>query len=370
MSPLTALWIATGLGAVLFFACGFLTARASRWFSQVIPDLRQASLQATLDRTQLFHADAQKEQAARAEQLASSLRSALRGSQVRLDELEQALQSHAPALARLAALEKEHARLLAQARSAAVQGSAPAAAEQREKLVQLHAQCDKLSLALERSRKLAGSVPELHRQIEELGRNLGETTQAQWQWQERARALEQELAQLKISREASVRHPTAHQQTDAGELLASGAERSSGLWSSQSGTRRRITYGAHTLEAALERHLSALSAGELDVSAVLADDDGFALVGIGSQETQEGLAVLTSLAHTLAARAEEFAGLGDVELMELADSSGRAIRVRFFEWEGQSLALGHIGNRQLSVREDEERMVSSFPQLLLVGKSA
>ena len=40
-----------------------------------------------------------------------------------------------------------------------------------------------------------------------------------------------------------------------------------------------------------------------------------------------------------------------------------ALRVRFFDWENQALALGCVGRPRLAQNEDEEKMVSTFPQL-------
>ena len=74
--------------------------------------------------------------------------------------------------------------------------------------------------------------------------------------------------------------------------------------------------------------------------------------------------MLTSLAQELAFRVKEFVDLERIERMELADGAGRAIRIRFFDWESQALALGCLGKRSLVVNPDEERVVAAFPNRL------
>jgi hypothetical protein len=61
---------------------------------------------------------------------------------------------------------------------------------------------------------------------------------------------------------------------------------------------------------------------------------------------------------------KEFVDLERIERMELADGAGRALRVRFFDWETHPLALGCLGKRSLVSSPDEEQAVSAFPQLL------
>jgi len=117
----------------------------------------------------------------------------------------------------------------------------------------------------------------------------------------------------------------------------------------------------HTLQGILERQLGLLVARDSGLTAVLADDQGLVLVGLGAEDKQERFAALTALAHELAVRAEQLLGLERPRLMELVDSDGRALRLRFFEWADQTLSLGYLGARSLARHEDEERVVSTFP---------
>jgi hypothetical protein len=134
---------------------------------------------------------------------------------------------------------------------------------------------------------------------------------------------------------------------------------------SQSGTTRRAHPESElTLESSLKQHLTGLIAREPGLIAVLSDDNGFPVAGVGSDQQQESVSVLTSLAQELAFRVKEFVDLERIERMELADGAGRAIRIRFFDWESQALALGCLGKRSLNVNPDEERVVAAFPNLL------
>jgi len=408
MSPLIILWIASGLGGVLFLGCGFLVARATRWAEGAIPDVRATDVEADLRHTQWLLATKNLELqglAASAERSALELHDAcaraigersqfekecarlsaacsrLEAENTRVESelweadaervrLKTEQSGQLPSLQRLRELGAENARLLAQARVNDRKSDTPAAlAEQRDTMARLRSQCDKMSTALERMRKLAEHVPALRSQIEEARRSLSEATQGQTYWQRRARALEVELAYSKRAL-ADAAQPAA-EPAPLESLVVPMPSRVSGIRPSPSAALLRGTQqGPQTLESNLERHLVNLVAGEPDVVAVLSDDDGFPLVGLGPDSAQEGLAVLTSLAHSLASRAGEFAGLEHIELMEMADTTGRAVRVRFFQWEGQALALGHVGRRRLSASADEEQLVSDFPEVLLQAQSA
>jgi hypothetical protein len=139
---------------------------------------------------------------------------------------------------------------------------------------------------------------------------------------------------------------------------------------SQSGTTRRVHEPENTLEAGLKRHLSGLLAREPGVIAVLSDENGFPLAGVGSDQQQEGVSVLTSLAQELAFRVKEFVDLERIERLELADVAGRSLRVRLFDWETQPLALACLGRRSLVANPDEELVVTAFPKLLRKAWSA
>jgi DNA repair exonuclease SbcCD ATPase subunit len=139
----------------------------------------------------------------------------------------------------------------------------------------------------------------------------------------------------------------------------------------QSGTTRRVIEKSEdTLEASLKQHLSGLLAREPGLIAVLSDDNGFPVAGVGTDQQQEGVSVLTSLAQELAFRVKEFVDLERIERIELADAAGRALRVRLFDWETQPLALACLGKRSLVANPDEELVVTAFPKLLRKAWSA
>jgi hypothetical protein len=132
----------------------------------------------------------------------------------------------------------------------------------------------------------------------------------------------------------------------------------------QSGMTRRVQESENTLEASLKQHLAGLLAREPGVIAVLSDENGFPVAGIGSDQQQESVSVLTSLAQELAFRVKEFVDLERIERLEIADGAGRALRVRLFDWETQPLALACLGKRSLVENPDEELVVTAFPRLL------
>jgi hypothetical protein len=138
----------------------------------------------------------------------------------------------------------------------------------------------------------------------------------------------------------------------------------------QSAATRRMPEGEHTLEASLKLHLASLLAREPGLIAVLSDDDGFPVAGVGTDQQQEGVSVLTSLAQELAFRVKEFVDLERIERMELADVAGRALRIRFFDWETHPIALSCLGKRSLATNPEEERVVAAFPKLLRRAGSA
>jgi len=140
----------------------------------------------------------------------------------------------------------------------------------------------------------------------------------------------------------------------------------------QSGTTRRVD-SEDTLESSLERHLLRLVNREPGITAVLSDDNGFPVAGVGPYSTQEAVSVMTSLAQELATRAVEFVDLDPIKQMELVDQTGRALRVRFFTWQdhGQdhNLALGCLGASHIQPSADEEQIVSGFPSILLASSA-
>jgi hypothetical protein len=109
--------------------------------------------------------------------------------------------------------------------------------------------------------------------------------------------------------------------------------------------------------------------GEPGVTAVLSDENGFPVAGVGPEHLQEGVSVLTSVAQELASRATEFLNFDFIKQLEMVDASGRAVRVRFFTWQQQPLALGCVGTSHLKPNVLEEQVVEEFPHVLLAAAS-
>jgi hypothetical protein len=431
MNPLVELWVASGLGAALFFAVGYSLAHVLRRTDQVMTDARLAHVQAELEHTQLAYAAQSREvdhldhRVQRAEQSAGELSDALSQARAECVRLDKELRRHSSATERAAALERENGMLIAQVRARALTSTEAEASELRAKLESEEARSRQLEEEL-RAQKNVEQTPAVRRQLAELRQRIGETAKARAHWESRARALEAgsklemaaeatqaaltaEIQRLKReqraarARELSERLTLLEQSATENVLLKKQRDalttelrrmredqvRASQLppltaaaptsdfilpASSQrevknSGVAPRMWQEHETLAGMLERQLALLVEHEPGVTAVLCDEQGLPLVGTGPERDQECVSVLTSLAHELSHRARDLVGLGSVELMEMVDSGGRALRVRFFDWEDQPMALGYVGRPQLVQSDDEARMVSTFPKLR-VARSA
>ncbi len=305
MSPLTALWVASAIGAALFFMSGALSADALQRLLGLTPKARPSESEVR----EREERDA-KEQRARAAALAAN-DDRWRNEVARVESMAQTHRFEAQALrqrldveiATRAALDHELARA-------------------RGEITRLEAQ-------------LEASVSARTASIPSDVSWLDDDPSAR-----RVPAMAPPRVQVDPALMATVTRPR------------------------QSGMTFRAKESENTLEASLERHLSGLLAREPGVIAVLADKNGLALAGVGSDQQQEGVSVLTSLAQDLALRVQELVGLDRIERVELADGAGRALRVRLFDWEAQPLALACLGQRSLVANPDEERVVSAFPRVL------
>lgn len=403
MSPLTALWVASALGAFLFFASGILSADV------VLRLLRleargAAAAPVAAPASEAEHGAAY---AAREEHLINELAEAQSLLTRQRREAEALRQQLEVEIATKAALDLE----LSQQRSRA----------------------DDVSHRLGESQESAGLVPTLRKRLEEVEHTQATRARQAEQSDERSRALERDLSRARAdverlsaqlaarvgsqtqSLENDLKRLNEQQQernlrmkmlTDRVAELETYAEENAALRGerdalkrelerlrrstrealvappasprvqvdtagvahimrpSQSGTTRRVQESELTLESSLKQHLTALISREPGLIAVLSDDNGFPVAGVGSDQQQESVAVLTSLAQELAFRVKEFVDLERIERLELADGAGRALRIRFFDWESQALALGCLGKRSLAVNPDEERVVAAFPKLL------
>ena len=383
MTPLVELWIASVIGAGLFLATGIALARVMRHAEQVVEEAGRTRLEAELEQVRLALA-AQTSHAVHLEQ--------------RVQSAEQSSLTLSDALARSRG---ESARLDGELRRQ-IGEAERAAARANELEAKLH------------SERTRGLTPEARQQLNELRRRIGETARAREHWQSQANdlrlesaraenaanlekaALREELERIKgeqrernagrrslldqVARleQAAKENVLLRKERDSlaselsrkqdslrpGEAVARSAPPQSGFvlpaaphWAGASAKQ------GDTLAGILERQLSMLGASEAGVTAVLSDEQGLPLVGTGTESDQEGVSVLTSLVQDLSQRAHDLVGLDRVVLMEMVGTSGRALRVRFFEWDEQPLALGYLGARRLAQNDDEERMVSTFPKL-------
>lgn len=425
MNPLTELWIASALGAALFFAAGYSLCLVLRRTEQVMTDARMAHLRAEIEHVQLAYAaqghevDHLDHRAMRAEQSAAELSDALSRARAECLRLDKELRRNAHSTERAAALERENAQLIAQVRARALTSTEAEVTELREKLERAEARARELSAEL-REQKGTDRSPAVQRQLAELRQRIAETAKARAHWENRARELEAtalpagavEAANSALTLEVQRLERTAR---DRGARIRALSEQVRQLEHSarenallekkrddlafelqrlredrarvseppltipapaasgfilpglnerevkHSGIAPRMWSEDETLGAMLSRQLSLLAAQDPGATAVLSDEQGLPLVGTGSEQDQEAVSALTALIQDLACRARTLVGLGRVELMEMVDSGGRGLRVRFFDWDDQPLALGYLGRPRLVQSEGEARMVSTFP---------
>jgi outer membrane murein-binding lipoprotein Lpp len=348
MTPLVELWIASVIGAGLFLATGIALARVMRHAEQVVEEAGRKRLEAELEQVRLA-LTAQTSHAAHLEQ--------------RLQSAEQSALTLSDALARSRA-----------------RGLSPEAREQLNELRRRigetararehwQGQANDLRLASARAENAANlEKAALREELERIKGEQRERNAGRRSLLDQVARLEQAATEnvlLKKERDSLASELSRRDSTLPGEAVARSAPPQSGFVL-PAAHPRLISAGEardDTLAGILERQLSMLGAREPGVTAVLSDEQGLPLVGTGTESDQEGVSVLTSLVQDLSQRAHDLVGLDRVVLMEMVGTSGRALRVRFFEWDEQPLALGYLGARRLAQSDDEERMVSTFPKL-------
>jgi hypothetical protein len=439
VSPLTALWIASIVGAGLFFASGVLSAEAFlRFFalkSKAAPIGVALADPARGGALQLRAS--QVPRAANEPRVPNEPRPANENGTAP-DDRSRFAAFAANEVAQARSVAKTH-RMEADALRQQLEVEITTKAAIDRELAQQRAHAEDTSKKLLETQKSASLVPALKKRLEEIEHAQATRARAAEQSEERNRALERELARARaeiarletqiaaridtqtLSLESDVRRLNEEREerslrikmlNDRVAELQAYAEENSALTGerdalrreverlrrsareavvppaapprvqvdpvgvanitrpNQSGTTRRAAEAENTLEAGLKQHLSGLLAREPGVIAVLSDDNGFPVAGVGTDQQQEGVSVLSSLVQELAFRVKEFVDLERIERMELADAAGRALRVRLFDWETQPLALACLGKRSLVVNPDEELVVSAFPKLLRKAWSA
>jgi chromosome segregation ATPase len=330
MSPLSILWLASALGAALFFASGFLMARAkplaSRMDAEVLEELEAELMQAQAREVAQAaqHAELQR-RLQHSEQAGLALQQALEQAHAEYARLDTEFRGRANAAERISLLEQENSRLHTK-----VSSLRPPDPELGDKLTRLQSEHSELKLEVEPLRKAASSVPVLRREVAELRRALDEKRSG--------------------TRE-SVNRPWSIQRAR------------------QSGTALRVSPPGNTLQLNLEQQLSTMNARDPELTAVLTDARGFSLAGAGRPQHQRELSVVACLAQDLARRAENLLALEHIQFMEMA-AGARALRVRFFHSEERKLSLGSLGKRRPDANDEEEMLALSLPELLFAAKSA
>ncbi len=120
-----------------------------------------------------------------------------------------------------------------------------------------------------------------------------------------------------------------------------------------------------TVESLLSKQLSRFARDQASEATVLSDDQGLVLGGTGREVTQEHLAVLASLARAVVDRAQEFVGINDVATLELASKTGKGVRFRFFDFGGDVISLGCLGRHEFRGNPAEESVIAAFPRALM-----
>lgn len=426
MSPMTALWVASSVGAILFFASGVLSAEM---FQRILG----IESKATPDMQRLRDAEQRSAELLRNAELRAAEEERLRATA--MARQERLLNDIAEAQS-IAQNHRREVEMLRQQLEIEIQTKSSIDRE----LSQARARGEDTTRRLTESQKSSTLVPTLRKRLEEIEQAQATRARSAEQAEEKNRALERDLTRARgeitrLSTQLSARVDTQtlslendikrlnHEQqertlrikmlTDRITELEAYAEENATLKAerdalqrevdrlrraareavappssapprvqvdpagmatilrpNQSGTTRRVTDSENTLEGSLKQHLSGLLAREPGLIAVLSDDNGFPVAGVGTDQQQEGVSVLTSLAQELAFRVKEFVDLERIERIELADAAGRALRVRLFDWETQPLALACLGKRSLVANPDEELVVTAFPKLLRKAWSA
>lgn len=327
MTPLIQLWIASSAGATIFFSVGFLLARA-------LDRAEQGLAQAYLTR------------------LSDGLAQA-RAECVRLDK---ELAGRAILSERSSLLELENRRL---------QETAQAGAEWEAR---------SLELEVKRTQTAESRHAALSQELERLRKEQHESAERVQLLATRAARLdaqEKDNAQLKkqcatLSNQLHRLRQSLSEASASAPSLAPASGRAVVVPPAARSAPEPFSPSEQGLQAILLRQLSILMLREPNVTAVLSDAHGLPLAGLGPARDQERVSALTSIARGLAARSRELVGFQRVDSLEIAESGGRTLRVRFFNWMDQPLALGYLGAGGLLHSEAEERMVSSFPPLQLV----
>lgn len=404
MSPLTALWIASIIGASLFFSSGVLSADVvlrrlgrsrllpllggpgviRRAHSATMSQVEGAARSEDLGKTRVYADElaALRQELERERRESAGLSRELADTRAHGEEARRRLAEAQDAAALVPALRKRVADM-EQAQAARARTAQAFEDKQRaleRELARARDDLERLSAQLAarvdtRERAHQNELLELGEQQRERGLRLKLLTERVAQLEAYADenatlrgerdALKREVDRLRRAARESLAPPPAPAREAAPASVTQLTTRLG-----QTGTTRRVPDAEHTLEASLKLHLGNLLAREPGLIAVLSDDNGFPVAGVGTDQQQEGVSVLTSLAQELAFRAKEFVELERIERMELADVAGRSLRIRFFDWETHPIALACLGKRSLVANPEEERVVAAFPKLLRRAGSA
>ena len=369
MSPIVAIWIASVVGAGLFFAGGFLAGGSRRPKREENNDDADDALQERLHGA-LTDRDAALKQVA-----------ALRAE---VGALEQKLTAKGRTLAPPPAPDRDVAELKRQCdaernradrEAAKVRGLSSDLAHERE-------QSD---VAARRLRSMEGDLERLRKQLTAAGADTAEVARAQKSEQQaalRERMLSARVRELEAYATENSRLKSERRglQTRIERLEAAQRRSSRGAATIGSATdatvpapaktptpkrpAARATSDGSTVETALSERLRTLLHEGDGNAAVLADEQGLLLAGVGDEDSQHSMAAIASLALELCRWSEEHLTLDSVIRLELVDGAGKGLRVRVFKWDGNLLTLTSLGPERRGRQGDEETVITAFPNLL------
>jgi hypothetical protein len=119
-----------------------------------------------------------------------------------------------------------------------------------------------------------------------------------------------------------------------------------------------------TVAGTLESGLLQVLETSRGISAVLADQRGFPLVGVGDRAHHEALEVLTSLAQELARQTTDLLPLGAARSVDVQGTGQAAVRVRLFSLGDEVLGLALLGPTEARDERAEDDALVHFTHIL------